>query len=205
VTRIAASVFLLVCTLAHADVDARFAKLRDSADPVGGLGQFLDKYVGDCGPDALGGSECKQNAAGFRRSNTGKKFYMIITEDAASMISMGGFSPGSNEVTLNVVPIFAASNSAVTQGAPSRLDKNDNPVLPLMYVKGTAPGDADGQTIGRWVSMRALRIQLVFTPQGLWELKKKDGSKVSGVRAKIDGMLISVGRSGEPVGLYLAR
>jgi hypothetical protein len=190
---------------ASADVDPKFAKARDSAEAVGGLGQFLEKYVGDCGPVALGGAECKQNAAAFRREATGKKYYMIVTEESASMISMGAYSPSEGDFTLNVVPFFPASNSAVTLGAPSKLDANGNPVLPLMYVKGTVPEGGNAQTVARWVSMRALRIQLVFTPLGIWELKKKDGSKVTGVKAKIDAMLISVGRSGEQVGSYFAR
>src|SRR5688572_15209129 len=70
---------------AAADVDARFARLRDAAEPVGGLGSFLDKYVGDCASEAMGGTECRQRTAEFRKRASGKKYYMIISEDAASM------------------------------------------------------------------------------------------------------------------------
>jgi hypothetical protein len=203
--RVLACTLVLFAGAAAADADPKFVKLRDSAESVGGLSQFLDKYVGECPPAALGGAECLQNAGAFRKQATGKRFYMIINEETASQISMGPYDPSSGDFTLNVVPFFPASNSAVTQGAPSKLDANGNPVMPFIYVKGTVPEGGNAQTVSRWVSMRALRIQLVFTPMGLWELKKKDGSKITGVKARIDAMLISVGRSGEQVGLYMGR
>lgn len=195
----------LLPALALADVDPKFAKLRDAAEPVGGLGQFLENYAGDCLSDAMGGTECKQKAAAFRQKATGKKYFMIITEDAASMIQMGTYNPSAGEFTLNVTPFFAAAGSALTQGAPTRSDANGNPVLPYIKVGGTVPEGGNASSVSRWVSMRALRLQVVFTPQGLWTLPKKGGGKTTGVKAKIDSMLITVGRTGEQVGLWMGK
>jgi len=190
--------------LALADVDPKFAKLRDSAEPVGGLGQFIESYTGDCLSDAMGGSECKANAAAFRQKATGKKYVMIITEDAASMISMGTYDP-RGEFTLNVTPFFAAAGSALTQGAPTRTDAAGNPVLAYIKVNGKVPEGGNAGSVSRQVSMRALRLQVVFTPQGVWTLPKKGGGKTTGVKARIDAMLVTVGRTGEQMGLWFGR
>src|SRR5688572_30326895 len=77
----------LVPSMALADVDARFAKLRDSAEPIGGLATFISKYV--------------------RQPTQGKSYYMIITEESADMLQFGAYDP-RGEFTLNVTPFFAA-------------------------------------------------------------------------------------------------
>src|SRR5688572_19497823 len=109
------TVILLTLALAVpalADADPKFAKLRDQAEAIEGLGAFLDKYVGDCGTDP----ECKRNTDVFRAAANGKKFYMIITEDSVSNLTMGTYDPGDQSFTLNLTPFFPASNSAITQG-----------------------------------------------------------------------------------------
>lgn len=197
--RVSALLLAALPALSLADVDPRFARLRDAAEPLGGLGSFIEKYVGDCG--ALDGPECRRNAEAFRRKATGKKFYMIVTEDSVG-ISMGRYD-ASGEFTLNVVPFFGAAGSAVTHGAPSRTDANGNPILPFITVDGMATNGTDPSMIERWVRMRALRLQVVFTPQGLWTLKKKGGGTITGVKARIEAILVTVGRTGEQVGLWL--
>ena len=195
----------LMPVVAFADADPRFTRLRDGAEPVGGLGSFLDNYVGDCAVQAAGvNGECLQKAAAFRQKANGKKFYMIVSEESAGMISMGSYNP-RGDFTLNLTPFFAASGSALTQGAPSRTDANGNPVLPFITVKGETPTGGNAQSIERLVSMRALRLQVVFTPQGLWQLPKRGGGKTTGVKARIDAILVTVGRTGESVGLYVTR
>ena len=188
-------------SMAWADVDAKFAKLRDNAEAIEGLGSFLDKYVGDCGTDG----ECKKNTEVFRNAANGKKFYMIITEDSVNNLQMGSYDPGEQSFSMNLTPFFPASNSAVTGGAPSRTDANGNPVMPFMTIKGTVSEGGNAQTVARMISMKTLRLQVIFSPQGLWSLSKKGGGKITGVKAKIEAILVTVGRTGEQVGLYTAR
>jgi hypothetical protein len=192
---------LIAAGVARADVDARFAKLRDSAEALSGLGAFLDKYVGDCGAND---TDCKKNTETYRSAANGKKFYMIIGEDSVSNLQIGSYDPGSQTFTLLFTPFFAASNSAVTGGAPSRLDANGNPVLPFMTIRGTVNEGGNASTVARLVASKLLRLSVVFTPQALWSLKKGK-EKISGVKAHIDGILVTVGRTGEQMGLYLSK
>jgi hypothetical protein len=195
------AVLLSVASVAWGDADPRFSKLRDDAEALQGLGSFLDKYVGDCGTDV----ECKRNTETFRTAANGKKFYMIITEESVSNLNMGTYDPGSQTFTLNLTPFFPASNSAVTGGAPSRTDTNGNPVMPFLSIKGSVTEGRNESSIARAVAMKVLRLQVVFTPQGLWSLPKKGGGKIVGVKSRIDAVLVTVGRTGETVGLYLAK
>lgn len=181
--------------------DPRFTKLWGSAESLTGLGSFLEKYVGDCKADEVGAVECRQNAEAFRRKSNGKR--MKITTDDAAVVQMGKEYP-DGEFTLNIVPFFGAGGSAVTHGAPSKADANGNPVLPFLTVKGTAPDGADARMVARMITMRALRLQVIFTPQGMWALNTKNG-KVSGVKARIEAILVSVARTGEPIGLWMPK
>ncbi len=187
--------------LAMADVEQKFAKLRDAAEPLASIGSFVDKYVGDCGPLNPG---CVKNAESFRRAAAGKKFYMIVTEDSTSVLQMGD-AGRDGSVTLNLTPFFAGSSSAVTHGAPAKTDPNGNPVLPFIRIQARLPDGWNPGMMARQVGARAMRIQVVFTPEDVWTLPKKGGGTMKGVRAKFDGVLVQVGRTGEVVGTWYAK
>lgn len=191
----------LVSSIALADVDARFAKLRDSAEALGGLGGFAEKYVGDCGSKLLGGAECEKNAEAFRKAATGKKYYMIITEETSSLLQMGEVT-GQGEFILNLTPFFVGGPFAVTQGEPKSTDANGNPKMPFIRIPSTMPENWNPAMMARQVAGQQLRLQVVFTPQGTWSL---NGGKIKGIKAKIDGVLVTVGRTGDQVGLWFGK
>ncbi|AGC46129.1 hypothetical protein MYSTI_04840 [Myxococcus stipitatus DSM 14675] len=193
---------VLLPTLALADVDPRFAKLRDESEPLGGLGAFLEKYVGAC-EGALVDPQCKAQAEAFRKKYQGKQLYMIVTEDDANMLAPGPYSPATGEYTINITPFFPGGRYAMTHGTPKKTDANGNPVMPLLTVTGTLPEGWNIQMFSRMFSMRGVRAQVVFTPQSVWSLPKKGGGKNYGVTARIDGLLVSEGRTGGQLGLWL--
>lgn len=194
---------LVVPALVWADADPKFVKLRDQAEPLTSVGSFVEKYVGDCASPLLGGAECEKNAEIFRRGATNKKFYMIITEDSAGVLQLGEVNVGQGTLTLNLTPFFAGSNSAITHGAPSRTDSNGNPVLPFLRIPSQLPEGWNPGLMARQVQAKALRLQIVFTPQGLWTLPKKGGGSIKGVKARLEAVLVTVGRTGEQVGLWV--
>lgn len=198
----AAVVTLLLPALALADVDARFAKLRDASEPLGGLGAFLEKYIGAC-EGAFVDPQCKSQAEAFRKKYQGKRLYMIVTEDDATMLAPGAYSPGTGDYTIHITPFFPGGRYALTHGSPKKTDANGNPVLPLLTVSGTVPEGWNGQIFSRMFSMRGVRAQVVFTPQGVWSLPKKGGGKNHGVTARVEALLVTEGRTGQQLGLWL--
>ena len=195
---------LVIPAIAFADVDPQFGRLRDQARPLEtSLGAFLEKYVGDCGGSLTAGS-CREAAEEFRKTTTGQRFYLIIPEDQVTMLQAGPFIPGKGEYTVLVTPFFAGGGYALTQGAPRHTDMHGNPVLPVIALHGTLPDGWDPPAFQRLFRERALRIQLVFTPLGTWSLKARHG-KMQGVRARLDGLLITYARTGDVVASYFGK
>jgi hypothetical protein len=197
-------VVAMLPTLALADADPKFAKLRDQAEAMGAISAFVEKYVGDCASKMLGGGECEKNAEIFRQGATGKKFYMIITEETSTVLSMGEVKM-QGQFVLNLTPFFAASGMAITHGAPARTDADGNPVMPFIRIESNLPDGWNPAMMARQVAGQALRLQIVFTPQGVWSLPKKGGGTMKGVKAKFETVLVSVGRTGEQVGLWFPK
>lgn len=194
---------LLIPAIAFADVDPKFAKVRDSAQPLeSSLGAFLDKYVGECG--ALDGASCKQNAAAYRQKTTGQRYYVIIPEEQATMLRPGPFNPVRNEFHILVTPFFPGGGYALTLGAPRHTDAQGNPVLPLLELKGTMPEGWDPVSFQRLFRNHELRVQIVFSPDGVWQLQGR-GKKLLGVKARIEALLVTYARTGDPVAAYYAK
>lgn len=195
---------VLVPAVALGEVDRRFAQLRDNAEPLASVGAFVDKYVGDCLSPMLGGRDCEKNAEGIRRAANGKKYYLIITEGTSNVLQMGEVDVRSGRFILNLTPFFAGSNSAVTHGAPSKIDANGNVVLPFIRIESVLPDGWNPGMMGRQVQAQALRIQVVFTVLDLWTLPKK-GGKLKGVKARFDAVVVTDGRTGTQVGAWYAK
>ncbi len=200
--RLLATLALLLPALALADVDPRFVKLRDAAQPMGGLSAFLDKYIGEC-DDFFAGATCKANAESFRKAYTGKRMYMIVTEDVATMLSPGPYAPTTGEYVIHLTPFFAAGKYALTHGAPKKTDPQGNPVMPLISVSGTIPLGWNAMRFTSLFRNQALRAQIIFSPRSVWTLPKKGGGRLHGVEAQIEAVLITEGRTGEQLGLWI--
>jgi hypothetical protein len=197
------TLLVLLPLVAHADVDRRFAKLRDNAEPLSSVGALVDKYVGDCLP--LVGGECERNAEAFRKASNGKQYYMIVTETTAGVLSMGEINQREGTFVLQLTPFFSGSNSAVTHGAPTKTDANGNPVMPFIRIDAKFPDGWNPALMTRQVQAQALRLQIVFTPEGLWTLPKKGGGTIKGVKARFEAVLVTVGRTGDQVGLWVRK
>jgi hypothetical protein len=202
VNRCFAVVALLLPALALADVDQRFARLRDAAEPLGGLSAFLNRYIGECG-DMFASPDCRTKADEFRKAYRGKKMYMIVTEDVATMVSPGPYQPTTGDFVINILPFFAGGKYALTHGTPKKTDAGGNPILPLLSVSGTTPEGWNGGMFARMFSSRGIRVQVVFTPLDIWSLSKPSGGKIFGVAARVEAILLTEGRTGEHLGLWL--
>ena len=202
--RTAALLLLLLPLAASAQGVERFEQLKASAEPVGGLGSFLERYVGECGEPGLGES-CRDKAKAFRKAHEGKRLYLLVGEDSAGMLSPGAFDASSGELVVNVTPFFPASNYALSHGAPRRTDAKGNPVMALLRAEGQAPEGWMPGTFQRLFQMRGVRAQVIFTPTGVWSLPRRGGGKSRGVSARVEALLVTVARTGEPLALWLAR
>lgn len=179
----------------QAGTEEKFAKFRSSAEPVGSLSGFLEKYVGACGPGSP--PRCESSASAFRRQMNGRRFFLATGDESSSLLSVGRFDEAKREYELKLTPFFAAGTYALTQGAPRQTDAAGNPLLPLLVVRGKAPDGFSPSRLQRLVSARELRIELVFTPQELWALTRKRGGRIQGVKSRIEAVQVVSARTGE--------
>ncbi|HEX4803454.1 MAG TPA: DUF6066 family protein [Myxococcaceae bacterium] len=175
--------------------DGRFTVLRSSAEPLGGLSAFLEKYIGACGPGSA--PQCESAASSFRSHANAKRFFFAAGDEAASLLSAGRFDEATGEWDLKLTPFFAAGPYALTQGTPRETDAAGNPLIPLIVLRGKAPEGFSASRLQRLISARELRIELVFTPQAVWTLPSKRGGRIRGVRSRIDGLQVLSVRTGE--------
>jgi Family of unknown function (DUF6066) len=202
VNRLLLAVTCLLPVLAVADVDPRFARLRDGAEPLGSLGTFLDSFIGECG-GFFTRSSCQRDAEAFRKRYTEKPLYLILNEEqAAALLSAGPYQPGSGQYSIQVRPIFPGGGYTLTHGLPPQTDGKGNPVLPLIHVPGTTPQGGNAQSFLRLFSERQIRVQVVFTPLAPWSLPRRDGGKAHGVHGRVEALLLTHGRTGAPLGLW---
>jgi hypothetical protein len=148
---------------AGAEDDTRFTKAKEGAEPLASLGAFLVKYLTDCGPPSGEAQECKRNAEAFRTHVNGKKQYTVVDEESAQLQVA---NVRGDSFTFNLTPFFAASNSAITLGAPSRTDASGNPVIPFLAIEGKSPEAMSPQMIGRLAGGGDLRAAGHLDPAG---------------------------------------
>nr|WP_075006265.1 DUF6066 family protein [Stigmatella aurantiaca] len=193
---------LLLPAFAHADVDPRFARLRDTAEPLGGLGAFLDRYIGECG-SLFASSDCRTKADAFRKHYRGKRMYMIVTEEVATMVAPGAYQPNTGHFSVHITPVFPGGRYALTDGTPKKTDAEGTPVVPALTVTGTSPRGWNGGVFSRLFSSQGVRVQVIFTPMDIWTLTQPSGGKTFGVAARIEAILVTEGRTGQELGLWL--
>jgi len=187
-----------------ADPDPTFDDAQKGTTPLGPLRTFLEQYVGECS-DPSAGKACEERAAEFRKQTKGKRFYMRVDGEAATMLSPGRFDASSGSHTVQVTPFFSAGGLALTHGAPKKTDAQGNPVMPLLYAEGTTPPDWSESRFQRLFSSRELSVDVIFTPQALWALPKRGGGKIQGVKAKVEVIRVTTARGGEAVGAWYGR
>jgi hypothetical protein len=201
VARLLSALIVLLPVVAFAEPDPRFARLLGTADTLPSLSSFLQKFIGDCG-EAEDRASCEAQAKAFRARASGKRFQILLSEDEARMLAPGSF--GADGYSVRIAPLFAAGGYAVTHGAPTKTDAQGNPVVAYLEAREARSSDWTPGQFERLFSLRALRVQVVFTPQGVWALPKKGGGKQYGVRAKVDAIYVTNGRTGDRVALWMA-
>jgi hypothetical protein len=196
---------LVLPALAWAEGDERFARVREGAEVLPSVSGFLERYVGACAAAAQGGLACERAALASRKAAEGKRYAVILTDVPAGLLQLTDVDAVAGTFTLNFTPFLAGNDTAVTQGTPRGTDGAGNPVLPFLRVEGTLPEGWSAAMMNRQVQAQALRVQVVFTPQGLWSLPRRGKAPLRGVKARFEGVLVTVGRTGDQVGLWTAR
>jgi len=181
----------------------RFDELRKEAQPFeGGLGEFLELYLGDCGT-ASNTANCKNRSREFQTQAKGKRFYALVREDEAGMVGMSESTRSGGDFTVEVTPFFPGAEHALTNAVPKKTDARGNPILPVLMFAGKLPGVETVDDMERLFKNRGVRLELLFRPEQPWALPKKGGGQLTGVKAKLDAIQVT-SRTGAVLATWVA-
>jgi Family of unknown function (DUF6066) len=197
------AVTLLALLPGLALAEGRFDELRKEAQPFdGGLGEFLELYLGDCGT-ASNTANCKNRSREFQTQAKGKRFYALVREDEAGMVGMSDSTRSGGDFTVEVTPFFPGAEHALTNAVPKKTDAKGNPILPVMMFAGKLPGVETVDDMERLFKNRGVRLELLFRPEQPWALPKKGGGQMTGVKAKLDAIQVT-SRTGAVLATWVA-
>jgi Family of unknown function (DUF6066) len=183
--------------------EGRFDELKKEAQPFeGGLGEFLELYLGDCGT-ASNTANCKNRSKEFQTQAKGKRFYTLVREDEAGMVGMSDSTRSGGDFTVEVTPFFPGAEHALTNAVPKKTDAKGNPILPVLMFAGKLPGVETVDDMERLFKNRGVRLELLFRPEQVWALPKKGGGQLTGVKAKLDAIQVT-SRTGAVLATWIA-
>lgn len=184
--------------------DARFEALKAGASAYdGGLAGFLEEYTGDCG-DASNTPQCRQKATAFQKRVKGLRFYALVREDAAGMVSFSPAATAGGEYTVLVTPFFPGGAHAFTDQVPKKVDSHGNPLFQNMALKGVLPEGETTDSVERLFRRRDVRVEFIFTPEAPWTLPRKGSPPLTGCRGRLDALLVTTS-SGAVLARFEAR
>jgi Family of unknown function (DUF6066) len=199
--RSAVSLFVLVPAIALAE--GRFDELRKEVQPFdGGLGEFLELYLGDCGT-ASNTANCRNRSREFQSQTKGKRFYALVREDEAGMVGMSENTRAGGDFTIEVTPFFPGAEHALTNAVPKKTDPKGNPILPVLMIPAKLPGIETVEDMERLFKNRGVRLELLFRPEQPWALPKKGGGQLTGVKGKLDAIQVT-SRTGAVLATWIA-
>lgn len=197
------AVSLLVLVPAVALGEGRFDELRKEAQPFeGGLGEFLELYLGDCGT-ASNTANCRNRSREFQTQAKGKRFYTLVREDEAGMVGMSAGTRVGGDFTIEVTPFFPGAEHALTNAVPKKTDPKGNPILPVLMIPGKLPGIETVEDMERLFKNRGVRLELLFRPEQPWALPRKGSGQLTGVRGKLDAIQVT-SRTGAVLATWIA-
>src|SRR5690606_23805351 len=194
---------LLLLPLSAWAQSADFDALTSKSEPLGGLGPFLERYVGRC-EDPETQKTCEANAATFRRQANGKRYAMLV-DDVRSLLQAEAYDPDSGDLTLQLTPIFGAYGYALTTGRPKRLNAQGLPTMRLVKLEGRTTQGFDQRRFERMFRNGEVQLELIFTPEQVWTLPQRGGKPVQGVEVKALGVRVTHVRSGEAMVAWVRR
>ncbi len=187
---------LTLALLAPAARAASFDDVAAKATRLDALEPFLSRFVGKC-TDVYEKANCQRNVAAARKEVAGKTFAVRVPE-CASIVRP---TIEGDRFTLLLTPfVDGGGGYALTHGAPTRQDAQGRPVVALVPIKGKLPPGTLEMEFQRPFRSGAIELEVVFTPDKAWSLKRKgEPGDLEGVAARFLAVRVLDARSGKEI------
>jgi hypothetical protein len=183
---------------------ARFADIKAKAEPQLSLGEFVERFFGTCPADkSKAAKDCEKKVEATRATFIGKPYFSAFEDSLSGIFRVQSVDVTSGEFEALLTPFFAAGDSAITQGAPKSIDRDGNPMFNMIVLHGTMPEAWTASSLRRAIESGGIRIEVVFTPLGVWKAQRKGGPEIHGIKSRIDGVSITIRRTGEHLATWL--
>ncbi len=186
---------LLLAAPGTANSPEGYAAVRRGAERVDNLVTFVERYVGTC-KDVYTRAECERNVAAARRALEGKVLVARVADGVPEMVRARS---DGERWRIDVTPFVDAGGLALTNGAPLKADDQGRPVIGLVVLEGRlAPGTTDLEFNAPFRTGN-VEMEVVFTVQGTWKMKRRDGGFYEGVKARFLGLRLVDPRTGAEI------
>lgn len=196
------STVALLSVVLNLTPDQVYDEAKAKAEVVSSIGNFIDRFIGECEPRTAAGRECEQRVAKERAALIGKTFVARIDELPRWQIQLLKSDESAGTAILGVTPIFPGSNWAITHGTPKQLDSKGNPILQIIPINGTIPEGMSATSLRRHLESQGVRMEFIFIPEGIWKIPRRGHEDVRGVKARIIGIAINTARTGDGIAVW---
>jgi hypothetical protein len=184
----------LALTVPAAASAGGFEALAARAERLERLDPFLETFVGRCADPATR-RPCEQGVAAARKQALAKTF-VVKVPDATSLVRPEIQGDG---FVLLLTPFFDGGGLALTEGTPVKQDAAGNPLVNLVPLKGTLPPGTMELDFMSPFRTGAVELEIVFRPVKAWKLPRRGGGSYEGVGAKLLGVRVIDGRTGNEI------
>lgn len=187
-------VVLLTASFARRAPAQDLASFFERAERLEQLDPFLERVIGRC-LDPYAKAAC-ESAATSARKNAAEKVFVVKVSDATPLIRP---EIDGDRYVLLLTPFLDGGGFALTNGAPLAQDKNGNPVVKLLPIRGRLPPGALGLEFLSPFRTGAVELEVVFRPTNAWKLPKKGGGFVQGLGSKFLAVRLFDARTGKEI------
>jgi len=176
--------------------DERYDEVRRQAEPVEGLGRFLERYVGSCG-DPTTRADCERNVRQARKALQGRTFLVTVGEQTLTLVRPEWLG---NRVRYLITPFVDGGGLALSHGEPGRQDAAGRPLIGYLGIERGVPPGGDELSLQQAFRTGRVDMEIVFRPEGVWKLRRKrEPGFYEGVRARFLAIRLLDGRTGEEI------
>jgi hypothetical protein len=186
---------LLLAAPSTANSPEGYAAVRRGAERVDNLVTFVERYVGTC-KDVYTRAECERNVAAARRAVEGKVLVARVADGVPEIVRARS---DGERWRIDVNPFVDAGGLGLTNGAPLKADDQGRPLIGLVVLEGRLPPGTTDLEFNAPFRTGNVEMEIVFTVQGTWKMKRRDGGFYEGVKARFLGLRLVDPRTGAEI------
>ncbi|MDF1562293.1 MAG: DUF6066 family protein [Deltaproteobacteria bacterium] len=190
---------LLVAPLKAEAGGASFEDLKEKAEKIESLGNFLKNYVGVCKGDPFEVRDCRASTQKARQKFAGKLLHVRLSDSHGQLVQVAGELP-SGALRMAVTPFFDAAGYGLCKDKAPKFDKGGSPRMRLLPFTIEPPEDLNRRNLELQLRSGNVKMELLFKVKSAWKAKRPGDEDAEGIAATFKGLRLTSARTGEVIG-----